>query len=207
MHPIPVVHGLTVGELAQMINGEGWLQGGVKCDLDVVKLQNWKHDDEYLLPIYPSPNLPNNQAIKLYPSLCFFEGTAISVGRGTDSPFQIIGNPLLKQLEFTFKPVTIPGVAVNPPHENQLCYGIDLRKATVQKKMDLSYLIRMYNLYPDKDNFFTNPFDKNYIDKLAGTDRFKQQVREGMTEDQIRASWKDELDAYKKMREKYLLYN
>ena len=207
MHPIPVVHGLTVGELAQMINGEGWLEGGVKCDLEVIKLQNWKHDDEYLLPIYPSPNLPNNQAIKLYPSLCFFEGTAISVGRGTEMPFQIIGNPLLKQFDFTFTPVTIPGVAVNPPHENKLCYGLDLREATVQKKMDLSYLIQMYTLYPDKDNFFTNPFDKNYIDKLAGTDRFKQQVREGMSEDQIRDSWKPELDAYKKMRQKYLLYN
>ena len=207
MHPIPVVHGLTVGELAYMINGEGWLEGGVKCDFEVVKMENWKHDDEYLLPIYPSPNLPNNQAIKLYPSLCFFEGTAISVGRGTEMPFQILGNPLLKEFKFSFTPVTIPGVAVNPPHENQLCYGLDLRNATVEKRMDLSYLIRMYKLYPDKDNFFTNPFDKNYIDKLAGTDRFKQQVREGMTEDQIRASWKEELDAYKKMRQKYLLYN
>lgn len=206
MHRIPVVHGVTVGELAKMINGEGWLGQGKKCDLKVVAMKNWKHSDEYLLPIAPSPNLPNNQAIRLYPSLCFFEGTAISVGRGTPTPFQVLGNPLLKGFPFSFTPATIPGVAVNPPHEGKLCYGLDLRNAEVDKRIDLSYLINMYNAYPDKDNFFTNPFDKNYIDKLAGTTKLKQQVRAGMTEDQIRETWKKDLDTYQEMRRKYLLY-
>jgi uncharacterized protein YbbC (DUF1343 family) len=206
MHRIPVVHGLTVGELAQMINGEGWLGEGKKCDLKVVTMKNWNHSDEYLLPIAPSPNLPNNQAIRLYPSLCFFEGTAISVGRGTSMPFQVLGNPLLKGFPFSFTPATIPGVAVNPPHEGKLCYGLDLRKAEVAKRIDLSYLINMYNAYPDKDNFFTNPFDKNYIDKLAGTAKLKQQVRAGMSEDQIRETWKKDLETYQEMRRKYLLY-
>jgi uncharacterized protein YbbC (DUF1343 family) len=206
MHRIPVVHGLTVGELAQMIIGEGWLGEGKKCDLKVIGMKNWNHGDEYLLPIAPSPNLPNNQAIRLYPSLCFFEGTAISVGRGTEMPFQVLGNPLLQGFPFSFTPATIPGVAVNPPHEGKLCYGLDLRKAEAEKRIDLSYLINMYNAYPDKDNFFTNPFDKNYIDKLAGTAKFKQQVRSGMSEDQIRETWKKDLETYQEMRRKYLLY-
>jgi uncharacterized protein YbbC (DUF1343 family) len=206
MHPIPVVHGLTVGELAHMINGEGWLADGKKCSLSVVKMKNWKHTDTYELPISPSPNLPNNRAIRLYPSLCFFEGTVISVGRGTETPFQVIGNPLLKSYPFTFTPVTIKGVANQPLHENQLCYGLDLRNAPSKRKIDLSYLIEMYKAYPDKDVFFTNPFDKNYIDKLAGNSILKQQIRDGMTEDQIRATWKKDLEAFDLRRQPYLLY-
>lgn len=206
MHPIPVVHGLTVGELAGMINGEGWLAGGKKCDLLVLTMEHWNHDDAYILPILPSPNLPNNQAVRLYPSLCFFEGTVISVGRGTPMPFQIIGNPVLKDMDFTFTPVTIKGVANNPLHEHQLCYGIDLRNAKVENKINLSYLIRMYQAYPDKENFFTNPFDKNYIDKLAGNAVLKQQVKAGLTEEQIRQTWQKDLDTYKEKRKKYLLY-
>ena len=206
MHPIPVVHGLTVGELAQMINGEGWLANGVKCPLTIVKMKNWKHSDRYDLPISPSPNLPNNQAIQLYPSLCFFEGTVISVGRGTPTPFQVIGNPQLSSYSFSFTPVTIKGVANQPLHEHKLCYGLDLRTATTQKKIDLSYLLAMYKAYPDKDNFFWNPFDKNYIDKLAGTAVFKQQVRDGLTEDQIRATWQKGLQAFDAKRKPYLLY-
>lgn len=206
MHPIPVVHGLTVGELAQMINGEGWLANGVKCPLTIVKMKNWKHSDRYDLPISPSPNLPNNQAIQLYPSLCFFEGTVISVGRGTPTPFQVIGNPQLSSYSFSFTPVTIKGVANQPLHEHKLCYGLDLRTATTQKKIDLSYLLAMYKAYPDKDNFFWNPFDKNYIDKLAGTAVFKQQVRDGLTEDQIRATWQKDLQAFDAKRKPYLLY-
>ncbi len=206
MHPIPVVHGLTVGELAQMINGEGWLANGVKCPLTIVKMKNWKHSDRYDLPISPSPNLPNNQAIQLYPSLCFFEGTVISVGRGTPTPFQVIGNPQLSSYSFSFTPVTIKGVANQPLHEHKLCHGLDLRTATTQKKIDLSYLLAMYKAYPDKDNFFWNPFDKNYIDKLAGTAVFKQQVRDGLTEDQIRATWQKDLQAFDAKRKPYLLY-
>lgn len=206
MDPIPVVHGLTVGELAQMINGEGWLAGEKKCDLHVVTMKHWKHGDPYDVPIAPSPNLPNNQAIKLYPSLCFFEGTVISVGRGTEMPFQIIGNPSLKGMPFTFTPVTIKGVANQPLHENKLCYGLDLRNATVENKIDLSYLINMYNAYSDKENFFTNPFDKNYINKLAGNALLQQQIRDGLSEDQIRKTWQKDLEAFEVKRKKYLLY-
>lgn len=206
MHPIPVVHGLTVGELGKMINGEGWLKDENRCELTVIPMKNWTHQDDYLLPVYPSPNLPNSQAIRLYPSLCFFEGTAISVGRGTDMPFQVLGNPDLKGFPFSFTPITIKGVAVNPLHENKLCFGVDLRNAKTGKQIDLSYLIEMYHAYPDKENFFTNPFDKNYIDKLAGTTQLKEQIRNGLSEEEIRHSWQEDLDKYKSLRKKYLLY-
>ncbi len=201
MHTIPIAHGLTVGELAQMINGEGWLPNKIKCDIEIIKLKNWRHSEPYQLPIRPSPNLPNNQAILLYPSLCLFEGTNISLGRGTPYPFQVLGAPELKELSFTFTPVTIKGVAVKPPHENKLCYGIDLRNDVPARKIDLSYLLKMYSLYPDKEKFFTS-----YFDLLAGTPKLKQQVKDGLTEEQIRASWKSDLDAYKIIRAKYLLY-
>jgi len=201
MHAIPIAHGMTVGELAQMINGEGWLTDKLKCDIEIVKIKNWKHEDEYLLPIGPSPNLPNNQAIKLYPSLCLFEGTVISLGRGTPFPFQVLGNPELKNMDFKFTPVTIKGVAVNPPQENKLCYGIDLRNATVERKIDLKYLFTMYRAYPDKEKFFTP-----YFDILAGTPTLKQQIKDGFTEEQIRATWQPDLEAFKKKRELYLLY-
>jgi uncharacterized protein YbbC (DUF1343 family) len=201
MHPIPIVHGLTVGELALMINGEGWLDQQRKCDLEVITMKGWKHDDDYILPIRPSPNLPNQQSIRLYPSVCLLEQTAISVGRGTEFPFQVIGSPLLKSLPFQFTPVTIEGVAKNPPHENKLCYGLDLRKAEVPKRLDLHYLLEMYKIYPEKDKFFIGMFDK-----IAGTDVFKQQIKNGLTEQQIRDSWADGLETYQKMRAKYLLY-
>lgn len=201
MHTIPIAHGLTVGELAQMLNGEGWLLNKVKCDIEIITIKNWKHSDPYNLPIGPSPNLPNNQAIQLYPSICLFEGTVISLGRGTTFPFQVLGNPELKQLPFTFTPVTIKGVAVKPPHENKLCYGIDLRKDKPARKIDLSYVLKMYSLYPDKEKFFTS-----YFDILAGSPTLQQQIKDGLNEDQIRASWQQELDKFKTLREKYLLY-
>jgi uncharacterized protein YbbC (DUF1343 family) len=201
MHPIPIAHGLTVAELAQMINGEGWLTNAAKCDLEIVPLQNWKHSDNYSLPVRPSPNLPNDQAVRLYPFICLFEGTVISLGRGTPSPFQVLGNPELKSMSYQFTPVTIPGVAVKPPHENKLCYGIDLRNVTVERKIDLSYLFRMYSAYPDKEKFFLP-----YFDILAGNTTLKQQIKDGLTEEQIRESWKTGLDAYKQKREKYLAY-
>ena len=201
MHPIPIVHGLTVGELSKMINGQGWLEGGKKCRVEIIKVKNWKHADPYSLPVSPSPNLPNDQAIILYPSLCLLEGTIISVGRGTKMPFQVLGNPELKSMAFQFTPVSIKGMSTNPPHEGKVCYGIDLRAATIDRKLNLSYLLQFYSAYPDKEKFFTN-----YFDKLAGTTALKQQIRDGLTEQQIRESWKKDLDLYKEMRKKYLLY-
>jgi uncharacterized protein YbbC (DUF1343 family) len=201
MHAIPIAHGLTVGELAQMINGEGWLINKLQCDIEIIPVKNWKHNDDYALPVGPSPNLPNNQAIRLYPSICLFEGTVISLGRGTPFPFQVLGNPELKEMPFTFTPVTIKGVAVKPPHENKVCYGIDLRTSKPERKIDLSYLIKMYEAYPDKEKFFIP-----YFDILAGTTTLKQQIKDGLKEPQIRESWKPALDQYKEMRKKYLLY-
>lgn len=201
MHTIPVAHGLTVGELAQLLNGEGWLLNKVMCDIEIIPVKNWKHGEPYLLPVGPSPNLPNNQAIQLYPSICLFEGTNISLGRGTLFPFQVLGAPELKELKFTFTPVTIKGVAVKPPHENKLCYGIDLRNDIPARKIDLSYLLKMYALYPDKEKFFIP-----YFDILAGSTTLKQQIKDGLTEEQIRASWQTDLEQYKVMRKKYLLY-
>ncbi len=201
MHPIPVVHGLTMGEIAQMINGEGWLKNKVKCSIDIIKLKNWKHDDAYELPIKPSPNLPNNQAVRLYPSICFFEGTVISLGRGTPTPFQILGNPELKTMGFQFMPLSIKGVSINPPQENKLCYGIDLRSVSVPRRIDLHYLLDFYKAYPNKEKFFIP-----YFEKLAGTAALRQQIKDGLTEEQIRESWRGDLDKYQKMRKKYLLY-
>jgi uncharacterized protein YbbC (DUF1343 family) len=201
MHPIPIVHGLTVAELAQMINGEGWLGDTLKCKLIIIPIKNWKHDDAYSLPVRPSPNLPNDQAIKLYPSLCLFEGTAISVGRGTTMQFQVLGNPELKNMNFQFTPVSMKGISVNPPHQDKICYGIDLRSVEVNPKLNLSYLFELYKAYPEKEKFFLP-----YFDKLAGNSVLKDQIRQGYTEEQIRASWEPELSQYKEMRKKYLLY-
>ncbi len=201
MHPIPIAHGLTVGEVARMLNGERWLLNGITCDLEVIPVKNWKHGQPYFLPVGPSPNLPNNQAIQLYPSICLFEGTAISLGRGTPFPFQVLGSPELKDLPFTFTPITIKGVAVKPPHEGQLCYGIDLRGDTPARKIDLSYVLKMYSIYPDKEKFFTS-----YFDILAGNPTLKQQIKDGLSEEQIRASWQPDLDLYNSVRKKYVLY-
>jgi uncharacterized protein YbbC (DUF1343 family) len=201
MHPIPVVHGVTVGELARMINGEGWLDNGVKCDLEVIPVKQWTHQDPYPLTTKPSPNLPNDQAIKLYPSICLFEGTVISVGRGTQTPFLILGNPLLKDLPFQFTPVAIPGMSNKPPHENKLCYGVDLRNVPVEPKLTLKYLIDLYQRYPEKEKFFTG-----YFDKLAGTSALRQQIKDGLSEEEIRKTWQKDLDTYKTIRQKYLMY-
>jgi uncharacterized protein YbbC (DUF1343 family) len=201
MHPIPTVHGNTVGELARMINGEGWLKNKVKCDLEIIAVKNWTHDDDYSLAIRPSPNLPNDQSIKLYPSLCLFEGTAISVGRGTQTPFLIIGNPLLTDMPYQFTPVEIQNMSVNPPHKNKLCYGLDLRNVNVERTMTLKYLLDMYKRYPEKDKFFLSSFER-----LAGTRELRNQIIAGMSESEIKSTWQKDLDEYKKMRAKYLLY-
>jgi uncharacterized protein YbbC (DUF1343 family) len=204
MHPIPVTHGMTLGEMAGMINGEGWLDGQRKCDFEVIELLHWKHTDDYSLPVRPSPNLPNDQAIRLYPSICLFEGTDISLGRGTPMPFQILGSPALKNvpnMTFQFTPVEIKGTTMDPPHENETCYGIDLRQVPVARKVDLQYLLKVYKLYPNKEKFFIKSFNV-----LAGTEELQQQIKAGMTEEQIRASWQPGLDAFKEKRKQYLLY-
>jgi uncharacterized protein YbbC (DUF1343 family) len=201
MHPVPVVHGMTIAEFARMINGEQWLEGKGSCKLEVVPLENWKHNDDYSLPVKPSPNLPNDQAVKLYPSICFFEGTVLSLGRGTQMPFQVIGHPDLKDMPFSFTPVTIEGMAKNPPQENRLCFGVDLRTVDVPKQIELRYLIEMYKAFPDKEKFFI-PF----FERLAGNAELRQQIKDGLSEEEIRKTWQNDLHNYKKMREKYLLY-
>ncbi len=202
MHPIPVVHGLTVGELAQMINGERWLAEGVKCKLTVVKMENWTRDTPYDLQVKPSPNLPNARSINLYPSLCFFEPTQISIGRGTLIPFQVVGSPL-SDGDFTFTPKSIDGMSKNPKHENEICKGMDLRKGEPLNNIDLQYLIEFYQNYPDKEAFFTN---SRFFNLLAGNSTLQGQIKSGATESEIRESWEKELDEYKILREKYLIY-
>lgn len=199
MHPIPIVHGMTIGEYAAMINGEGWIKGN--CALEIIKLKNWKHGDVYSLPHKPSPNLPNDHAIRLYPSTCLFEGTVISVGRGTLTPFEVLGHPVLKNMSFSFTPVSIDGMSKNPPFENQVCYGLDLRDAVVKNQLDLSYLIQLYQLYPDKEKFFIP-----YFEKLAGTSVLREQIKSGMTEEAIRKTWETDLKKFRDMRSRYLLY-
>lgn len=203
MHPIPVVHGLTVGELARMINGEGWLSGSKTCQLTVVPVKNYTHQTPYVLPVRPSPNLPNQQAVLLYPSLCFFEGTVVSVGRGTDKQFQVIGSPYTQYGPYTFTPVDKPG-AINPPLEGQLCYGLDLSGVSISKTgMMLNYFFDFFKRASDKSKFF---LPNNGIDRLAGTDQLRLQLIAGVPEEKIRASWEPALNAYKVMRKKYLLY-
>lgn len=200
MHPIPIVHGLTVGELALMINGEKWLSGGQKCEVDIVPVKNYTHDSAYVLPIRPSPNLPNQQSILLYPSICFFEGTPASLGRGTLFPFQAIGytDPAFGPFEFT--PKSTPG-AKHPPLENRKCYGLDLREVEVGAEINLSYLIDFYNKSSEKDKFFTS-----FFKLLAGTEALQEQIKSGMSEAEIKASWQEGLQDYKSMRTNYLLY-
>lgn len=199
MHPIPIVHGMTIGEYAHMINGESWIKN--KCVLEVIKLKNWKHGDGYSLPHKPSPNLPNDHAIRLYPSTCLFEGTVISVGRGTQMPFEVIGHPDLKNMSFSFTPISIEGMSKNPPFENKVCYGLDLRNVVVKNQLDLSYLIQLYQLYPDKEKFFIS-----YFEKLVGTNALREQIKSGMTEEAIRKSWEADLKKFRDMRSRYLLY-
>lgn len=201
MHPIPVVHGLTVGELAQMINGEGWLEGGLKCDLEVVTMEHYSHSDSYSLPVKPSPNLPNDKAINLYPSLCFFEGTKMSIGRGTQFPFQVIGYPDEKFGKFSFTPESIVGMSKYPKYKGEICYGVDLRNSKRLDLLDLAYVIDNYKLWKKEESFFTN-----YFNTLAGTDQLKKQIESGMSEKEIKKTWQEVLDKYRILRKKYLLY-
>ena len=207
LHPIPIVHGMTVAEYAQMVNGEGWLGEGLKCQLHIVKVRNYGRGMYYQLPLAPSPNLPNMTSIMLYPSICLFEGTEISLGRGTDYPFQIFGHPDLPADVFPFQFTPMPRrAAPAPPQEGKLCNGIDLRTDNPAdlmtiSKIDLEPLLKAYHHFPNKENFFNN-----FFDRLAGTSLLKEQIKEGKTEDQIRASWQQDVDYFRQMRKPYLLY-
>jgi uncharacterized protein YbbC (DUF1343 family) len=199
MHPIPVVHGLTVAELAKMIVGEKWIQQNI--DLQFVTCENYTHNTSYSLPVRPSPNLPNDRAIALYPSLCFFEGTVVSVGRGTDSPFQIIGAPEYQDFAFSFTPQPSVG-SKNPMYNGIKCFGKDLRENVFyEHPFFLTELITFYQKYPKKEAFFND-----FFTKLAGTEKLRQQIESGMSENEIRLSWQEDLKKYKMMRKKYLLY-
>lgn len=202
MHPIPIVHGMTIAEYAKMINGEGWLKNSIKCELSVVTMKNYNHKMEYSLPIKPSPNLPNAQSINLYPSLCFFEGTFINAGRGTDMQFQVFGAPSLpaSKYNFTYTPQSNEG-AKNPKFKGELCYGKDLRKEPKLEKINLEWLIDAYNANGRKKDFFNS-----FFVKLAGTKKLQQQIEQGLTAEEIRATWKEGLNEFGKVREKYLLY-
>jgi uncharacterized protein YbbC (DUF1343 family) len=205
MDPVPIVHGMTPGEYARMLNGEGWLKGGIKCDLTVIKCKGYTHKTLYELPVKPSPNLPNQNSVYLYPSICFFEGTNVSLGRGTAFPFQVFGNPGLPDKGFSFTPESVPG-AKNPPLLGVKCYGTDLREAirehlVPKPYINLDWIISAFNDFPQKDKFFIA-----YFDVLAGGPVLREQIQKGMTSKQIRETWKEGLLKFGKIREKYLLY-
>lgn len=203
-HKIAMIHGLTVGELAHMINGEQWLEGGKQCKLTVIPVQNYTHAMAYELPVIPSPSLPNHLSVRLYGSLCLFEGTDVSVGRGTDWPFQVVGYPDPVFGDFSFTPGEKSGMAKHVEGKGETNYGLDLRDLNPdEQQFSLKYVLDFYQKMPDKSKFFVRP---EFFDKLAGTDELRKQIIAGATEDEIRASWSDDLDAYKEMRKKYLLY-
>ncbi len=207
--PIPILHGCTIGELAQMINGEEWLGNNLQCPLKVITIEDWKHGQPYSLPVKPSPNLPNDQAIALYPSLCPFEGTSISVGRGTDFPFQIIGSPTTKNLKFRFMPHPMKGSDKHPLHQDTYCYGLNLSsEKNIPKGFSLQYVIQFYNYFQNltkhaEKEFFTRP---HWFDLLMGTNQVRLDILKNKTEEQIRSAWQKKLNQYKEIRKKYLLY-
>ncbi|WP_231717739.1 exo-beta-N-acetylmuramidase NamZ domain-containing protein [Nonlabens sp. YIK11] len=202
MHPVPVVHGMTIGEYAQMINGEGWLEYGKKADLIVLPIKDYTHDTPYELPIAPSPNLPNAQSINLYPSLCFFEGTDVSVGRGTDMQFQVYGSPsLAKYRDFAFTPTPNRG-AKRPLFNGKKCFGVDLRDYPKLDRLNLEFVVDAFAKAPYKQSFFNS-----FFTKLAGTDLLQKQIEKGMSAEEIAATWKEGLEDFMITREKYLLYD
>lgn len=209
MLPIPILHGCTIGELAQMINGEGWLGNNLQCPLKVITIEDWKHGQPYSLPVKPSPNLPNDHAIALYPSLCPFEGTSVSVGRGTDFPFQIIGSPTTKNLKFRFMPHPMKGSDKHPLHQDTYCYGLNLSsEKNIPKGFSLQYVIQFYNYFQNltkhaEKEFFTRP---HWFDLLMGTNQVRLDILKNKTEEQIRSAWQKKLNQYKEIRKKYLLY-
>lgn len=205
MHPVPVVYGMTIGEYARMINGEGWLKEGVKCRLTVIPCRDWNREMTFDLPVKPSPNLPDRVSVMLYPSVCFFEGTVISEGRGTYTPFQVFGHPDLKNMPYTFIPGRIPGMSKNPKCLGRKCYGMDLRgkytEVKTGKRLRLEWLLTAYHNYAGKAPFFTS-----FFDKLAGTDQLRKAIEAGKREEEIRASWQPGLKQFEQTRKKYLIY-
>ena len=203
MHPVPIVYGMTIGEYAKMINGEKWLENGIQCDLIVMPLKNYTHKTPYSLPLKPSPNLPNDQSINLYPSLCFFEGTIISAGRGTEKQFQIFGAPTLpkEQFSYTFTPQSNEG-AKYPKFKGELCFGKDLSKFKKLNYINLDWIINAYNLSKNKSVFLNT-----FMVKLAGTKKLQEQIESGMTTEEIRKTWQKDIERFQKIRSKYLIYN
>lgn len=214
MFPIPMAHGLTVGEFAQMVNGEGWLKDKLKCKITIIPVANYNHDMPYTLPVKPSPNLNTQQAILLYPSTCMFEGIYLNHGRGTYFPFTVIGSPELKDLySFSYTPTGIKGMAETPLFMDQVCYGIDLRNYDVNqlrktRQINLEWIKELYKAHPYKEKFFDSKLSNQMgtIEKLIGSGEFRQQIIDGKSEKEIRASWEPGLSQYKEMRKKYLLY-
>lgn len=214
MFPIPMAHGLTVGEFAQMVNGEGWLKDKLKCKITIIPVANYNHDMPYTLPVKPSPNLNTQQAILLYPSTCMFEGIFLNHGRGTYFPFTVIGSPELKGLySFSYTPTGIKGMAETPLFMDQVCYGIDLRNYDVNqlrktRQINLEWIKELYKAHPHKEKFFDSKLSNQMgtIEKLIGSGEFRQQIIDGKSEKEIRASWEPGLSQYKEMRKKYLLY-
>ena len=200
MHPVPIVYGMTIGEYAKMINGEGWLNGGIRTDLTIIPVENYTHNSRYVLPKRPSPNLPNAQAIALYPSLCLLEPTVISVGRGTENQFQIYGHPKLPKSDFTFTPSPNFG-SKNPKHKNIICFGKDLTKVPKPQQIELKWLINAYKNFPEHEAFFLNGFNR-----IAGNKNLKEQLISRLSEIEIKESWRVELEKFKKIRKKYLIY-
>ncbi|GEM51529.1 hypothetical protein EB1_13190 [Empedobacter brevis NBRC 14943 = ATCC 43319] len=204
MHNVPIVYGMTIGEYAQMINGEGWLANGIKADLEVIPLVYYTHQSRYNLPVKPSPNLPNAHAINLYPSTCLFEGTNVNEGRGTDIQFQVYGSPFLKNMPFQYTPISKPG-ASNPKFKDQVCFGEDLSEVPYQSAINLKWLINAYK-NNTKQPFWTMNGKKLWIDQLSGTDELRKQIEAGLSEEEIKATWQKELETFKTIRAKYLIY-
>lgn len=214
MFPIPIAHGMTIAEFAQMLNGEGWLPGKIKCKLKIITVANYNHELPYTLPVKPSPNLNTQQSIMLYPSTCLFEGTALNHGRGTYFPFTVFGSPLLKdKFSFSYTPVSIPGMSETPLHMNAVCYGLDLRtydinKLRKTKRINIQWMKDLYAAFPVKEKFFDKTQSKEMgdIDKLSGSSEFRKQIIAGKSVKEIQDSWEPGLSKYKIMRKKYLLY-
>jgi uncharacterized protein YbbC (DUF1343 family) len=214
LQPIPIVHGMTMAEMAKMINGEGWLGNKTKCDLKIIRLENYTHASAYNPPVPPSPNLNTAEAILLYPSICLFEGTVISLGRGTQRPFTMLGAPMLAgKYRFQFKPVSIPGMSEHPLYQDSVCYGLDLQNVNLEnlrkkKQIDLHWLMICYQAYPKKEIFFDASQSKQIgnFDKLAGTTLLRKQIIAGISEQSIRKSWEPALSRFKSIRKKYLIY-
>ncbi len=202
MHPVPVVYGLSIGEYAQMINGEGWLKNQISCKLKVIPIKNYKTQKNHDLPVKPSPNLPNTLAVNLYPSLCFFEGTNVNAGRGTSTPFQVFGSPFLNQNKYGFQYMPESNFGSKyPKHQGEICYGMDLTELQFLSEIHLDWLISAYQNTSNKDEFFNS-----FFTKLAGTTTLQTQIEKGMNSTEIKASWQTELDNYREIKKQYHLY-